>query len=163
MPLFSNASRRPIFLFPERVTEATVRLVAGGVSLSLVGGYLSGVVWVLPLLAVGFALRFVAGPRYSPLARLAIRGTELLRLPARTTAGAPKQFAAAIGAITLSFASVLVNTSLPRAGWALGGVVAVLAGMEAAFAFCLGCRIYAALFGCADCMVVRPPVPQQQP
>ena len=156
MSVFATAPRRPWFVFPERLTEATVRLVAGGVSLAIVGGFSLRAGWVLPLLAVGFALRVFAGPRYSPLARLAILITRTLHLPTRSIAGPPKQFAAVIGATTLAIASILLVTGLPTAAWALAGIVAILAGLEAVFAFCLGCRIYDALFGCADCVVPRP-------
>jgi hypothetical protein len=151
MPVFSNVSHRPLFAFPDRLTAVTVRLVAGGVSLAIVTACLLKLGWALPLLALGFALRVAAGPRLSLLARMAIMATRLLRLPTQTTAGAPKQLAAAIGAATLIAASLLWWFGLSTAGWAIAGVVAVLAGLEAAFGFCLGCRLYAALFGCADC------------
>jgi hypothetical protein len=146
---------RPLFLFPERLTEAPVRLVAGGVSLGLVAAFLLRAGWVLPLLALGFVLRVIAGPRFSPLAQLAIAATKGLNLPRRSIAGAPKQFAAGIGAAVLTVASVLFLAGLPTAAWAIAGLVTFLAGLEAAFAFCLGCKIYDALFGCADCAAIR--------
>jgi len=155
MPILVAVPHRPWFAFPERLTEATVRLVAGGVSLAIIGGFFLRAGWVLPVLALGFALRVFAGPRYSPLARLAIVITQALRLPTRTIAGPPKQFAAAIGASTLTLASILLVAGASTAAWAVAGIVAVLAGLEAALAFCLGCRIYNALFGCADCVVPR--------
>jgi len=151
MPLFNNAQHRPLFAFPERLTEATVRLVAGGVSLALLGAFTFQAGWVLPVLAFGFVLRVAAGPRFSPLAQLAIRVTDALRLPTRTIAGAPKQFAASMGAGVLMTSSALLVAGQPTAAWGLAGVVAGLAGLEAAFAFCLGCKIYSGLFGCADC------------
>jgi Domain of unknown function (DUF4395) len=154
MSPLAAAPGRPLFLFPERLTEAPVRLVASGVSLSILIGFALGAGWVLPLLALGFVLRVIAGPRFSPLARLAITLTQRLRLPKRSIAGAPKQFAAAIGAVVLTVASVLLLFGLHTAAWAVAGVVAFLAGLEAAFAFCLGCKIYQALFGCADCAAV---------
>jgi hypothetical protein len=160
MPVFDAGPRRPLFAFPEHLTEATVRLVAGGVCLTIVGGFLLRVGWVLPLLAVGFALRVLAGPRYSPLARLAILLTQTLHLSSHSIAGPPKQFAAAIGAATLTIASILFVTGSHSAAWIVGGLVAILAGLEAAFAFCLGCRIYDALFGCGDCVVPRPGTPE---
>ena len=155
MTSLARVSHRPLFAFPERLTEATVRLVAGGVSLSIVVAFVLRLDWVLPVLAVGFALRVIAGPRFSPLAQVAILVTDALHLPTRTIAGAPKQFAAAIGAATLTTASLLLGVGLHTAAWATAGSVAFLAALEASFAFCLGCRIYGALFGCADCQVSR--------
>jgi Domain of unknown function (DUF4395) len=155
LPLFPNASHLPLFAFPERLREATVRLVAGGVSITLLGAFLLNFGWALPALAIGFGLRVAAGPRFSPLARLAAVLTGALHLPERTIAGAPKQFAAAIGATTLTVASLLWLSGLQTAGWAVAGLVATLAGLEAALAFCLGCRIYDALFGCAECQPSR--------
>jgi hypothetical protein len=142
---------RPRFLFPERLTEAPVRLVAGGVSLGIAGAFLLQAGWVLPLLAAGFVLRVAAGPRFSPLARLAIAATRAFDLPRRSIPGAPKQFAAAIGAVVLTLASALHLAGWPGAAWAVAGMVAALAGLEAVLAYCLGCKIYEELFGCAEC------------
>ena len=120
----------------------------------LVGGVLATVFLSDPLLALGFVLRVVAGPRFSPLARLAIVATVRLNLPRRSIPGAPKQFAAAIGAVVLTLASALVLAGAPAAGWSIAGAVASLAGREAAFACCVGCKVYEQLFGCAECATV---------
>ena len=159
MPVVSRESHHPILAFPEHLTDTTVRLVAGGVSAAILGAYALRAGWVLPVLALGFVLRAIAGPRFSLLARAAILVTDVLLLPTRTIAGAPKQFAAAIGGTVLTTAAVLYGTGLHDAAWAVAGVVAVLAGMEASFSFCLGCRIYTALFGCADCAISTRNVP----
>lgn len=151
MPLVSNGPHRPLFAFPERLTASTVRLVAAGVCIALGAAWAGGLGWALPVLALGFALRVAAGPKLSPLARLAMLVTSAFHLPRKLIAGAPKQFAAAIGFAVLSAASVLYFAGLTGAAWATAGAVAVLAGCEAAFGFCLGCWIYQALFGCADC------------
>jgi hypothetical protein len=144
-------AHRPLFAFPERLTEAPVRLVAAGVSLSIVGAFVLGLPWLLPLLALGFVARVAAGPRLSVLSRLAILLTVRLDLPRRTIAGAPKQFAAALGATVLTAASVLLVVGQPAAAWVVAGLVASLAGLEATLGFCVGCQVYSALFGCADC------------
>jgi hypothetical protein len=153
VPLFSNGPTRPFFAFPERLTESTVRLVAAGVCVGIGAGWATNFGWVLPLLALDFALRVAAGPRLSPLTRIAVPVTIALHLPKRSVAGAPKQFAAAIGFGVLASASALYLAGLPGAAWATAGVVALLAGCEAALGVCLGCRVYEALFGCADCTV----------
>lgn len=151
MALFTLDSPRPRFLFPAQLSEVPVRLVAGGVSLALLWAALVSVRWMVPLLAIGFALRVYAGPRLSPLARLAVIVTTLAGARGRTVPGAPKQFAAAMGATALVASTALLYVGLTLAGWSLAMGVAALAGLEALFGYCVGCKLYAALFGCAEC------------
>lgn len=68
----------------------------------------------------------------------------LVGLPSRTEAAAPHRFAKLIGA-TFTLAAtplVLVGGPVALAGYALAGVVAVLAGLAATTGFCVGCRLY---------------------
>jgi len=53
----------------------------------------------------------------------------------------PHNFAQGMGGVVLAIASVLLLT-LPVAGLALALLVAVLAFVNAAFGYCLGCQIY---------------------
>ena len=53
----------------------------------------------------------------------------------------PHNFAQGMGGVVLAIASVLL-ISLPVAGLALALLVAVLAFVNLAFGFCLGCQIY---------------------
>jgi hypothetical protein len=147
--------------FPERVNERAARLVAGVVATSLVGAWAMGWGWVVPVLGLGFVLRWAWGPRFSPLGRgAAWLAARLWNV--RLVAGPPKRFAQSIGAVCLLGASVLLLTGLGSAAWAVAGMVAGFAAMEAALGFCMGCWLYRHLpqrqggvAVCEECTVPR--------
>jgi Domain of unknown function (DUF4395) len=126
--------------FPNPVNETSARLVAAGVVLMGLTFLVTASGWVLIPLVFGFAARVLAGPTFSPLARLATQViTPRLDIRHRFTPGAPKRFAQGIG-LAFSGGAAL--------SWAVGasGVTYVLitglvtaAFLEAAFAVCLGC------------------------
>lgn len=132
------------FSFPERVNERAARLVAGAVLLLLGCSLAFHLPWLLPLLAVGFLLRVGWGPRFSPLARLALLTAGRLWEP-RPVSGPPKRFAQAIGAICTVSASLLLAVGLPEGARALVLLVMVCAALEAVLGFCLGCVLYGKL------------------
>lgn len=131
-----------------QVDEKGARVVALLVVL-LVGAALllpraAGAVLLAAVLA-DFAIRGFFEPRLSPLAgvaRLVLRAVGAR--PAPTNAG-PKRFAARLG--TAATAAILgtVVSGAPVVAYVLGGVLGALAGLEAAFGFCVACRIYAAV------------------
>ena len=99
---------------------------------------------VVAALAGDFALRLLAGPAVSPLARLARHViVPLLKSPKRPVASAPKRFAQLLGLLFTSVSSL--------AGWlaeapivplAAAGALVVLAGLEAVIGFCAGCFMF---------------------
>ena len=90
---------RNAFGFPAVVNEKAARVVAGGVVLITATALLTGWLWLSAVLAVGFALRVAAGPRYSPLGQLATK-VVAPRLGARKlVAGPPKRFAQTVGLV----------------------------------------------------------------
>ncbi len=139
---------------PSTVDEVSVRLVATqvllGTTVALVALLLEAPLVAAAVYAgllVDFSLRVALGPAASPLARTAMSLRGRLDLPARPTPFAPKRFAAAIGAV---MTALLVSLSLLSPTWS--GVTLALAGMmvlfpllEAAFAFCVGCQLFALL------------------
>ena len=96
-------------------------------------------------LAYGFVARVAAGPRFSPLGRL-VTGVITPRLPIepRLVAGPPKRFAQSIGAV-LSLAALLAEFGFgaPGAARVLVAMIVGAATLEAAFGYCLGCKIFA--------------------
>lgn len=151
---------RRYLTFPHPVNEVAARTVAAGaVALALVY-LLTGNVVVLALLAYGFVARVLAGPRFSPLGRLA---TEVvvprLGIEPRMVAGPPKRFAQGIGATFTVGALVAHVAGVPGVAQALVAGLAVAATLEAALGFCLGCKIFALLMRvgvipeeiCLDC------------
>jgi hypothetical protein len=141
----SPMSLRPAH--PNVVNEIAARVTAAGVVLLGVVALALSVRWLAVVLAAGFALRVLWGPRFSPLAVLATRVVvPRLGLAPRPVAGAPKRFAQLIG---LAFSAVAALLLLPLgahlAGDAVLGALVVAATLESAAGVCLGCRAFALL------------------
>lgn len=128
--------------FPATVNEKAARVVASGVVAQAVLFLAFRWSFLLVTLAFGFVARVIAGPTFSPLARIAVHVVAPRLGPPKTVAGSPKRFAQGIG---------LAVSSVAALGWFAGASsVAVLAmavlvfaaSLEAGFGFCLGCWIY---------------------
>ncbi|MBK9477219.1 MAG: DUF4395 domain-containing protein [Tetrasphaera sp.] len=157
---------------PTVVDEVTVRLVAGVVLAVGVVVLVSGQWWLYGLLAVDFALRAWGGPARSPLAQAVLRWLRpRVATAPRPTAFAPKRFAAGIGAVVSSAIVGLSLAGAPVAATVLVVAMIALPGLEAAFGFCVGCRIFAVLVRwgllhdevCVDCAPTRRPTPERVP
>ncbi len=142
---------QPFFAFPRRIHAMGARFTAGlAATLALAALGLHSR-WIVAALAVDFTVRALAGPRLSPLGRMAGAIVTSARVRPTTTSGAPKQLAALAGACMLAAAAALIGAGLATAGWALVGILVVLATLEAALGLCVVCRIYALFIDCPDC------------
>ncbi|MGH9210039.1 MAG: DUF4395 domain-containing protein [Acidimicrobiales bacterium] len=133
--------------FPDPVDEVSARLVAAGVvALSLVT-ILFEQPWLTALIAYGFLARVVTGPTLSPLGQLVTKVVRpRLAAKARPVPGPPKRFAQAMGAaFSLTAALLALVFGLEGAAYVVLGMLAGAATLEAVFAFCLGCRVFALL------------------
>jgi hypothetical protein len=135
---------RNLLSFPNPVNETSARLVAGGVAVLAVVTVAFQQGWLLPVLAYGFLARVLTGPKLSPLGLLATRViTPRLHVASRYSPGPAKRFAQAIGAVFTVTATILwFAAGAHVAALALVAVIAVFASLEAAFGFCLGCRVF---------------------
>lgn len=154
--------------YPASVDGVTVRLVAATVLLIGVVAIASGQWWLYLLLAADFVPRFVWGPSRSIIATAILRFVRpRVPLAPRTVSGAPKRFAAGIGAVMTSLASVawLLHVILGShaalvAVWVIAAVMVVFPALEAVFGYCVGCKIYGVLARrgwvrpdlCVDCL-----------
>lgn len=100
--------------------------------------------WVLLVIAVGFALRVASGPRFSPLARVAVMAASRLGEP-RLVPGAPKRFAQSVGLVVSGSAAVLGVAGFTRSALALVALLLVFASLEAFVGFCAGCFLFGRL------------------
>jgi hypothetical protein len=151
------------------VNEKAARVVAGAVVAISIVAIATGWRWLLIVLAVGFALRVAAGPRYSPLGRLATRVVAPRLGPATLVPGPPKRFAQAIGLAFSVAASLLAYAfDAPTAAWIVTGALACAAFLESALGLCLGCQAFSLLMRagvvpqsvceeCANIWARRPP------
>ncbi len=128
------------FSFPNPVNETSARIVAGGAVIMGIAFVLSGNAWVLLPLTYGFIARVLAGPKLSPLGRLATQVlTPRLSIEHRFVPGPPKRFAQGVGAAFTITASVLFVLGATGAAQIVIALLVVAAFLESAFAVCLGC------------------------
>ena len=135
---------RDVFSFPNPVNETSARLVAGAVAVLAVLTIAFQQGWVIPVLAYGFLARALTGPKLSPLGLLATRVvTPRLHVTHRYAPGPAKRFAQSVGALFTVAATLLYYAAGQHtAAFALVGVIAVFASLEAAFGLCVGCKVF---------------------
>jgi Domain of unknown function (DUF4395) len=144
----ATGSREPgLFSFPDPVNEVSARLVAGAVVAMSLTAIAFDLPWLTAVIAYGFVARTLTGPTLSPLGQLVTRVvTPRLRVAPRLVPGPPKRFAQGIGAALSSTAAVLaLGFGQHGAAYVVLGALAAAATLEAVFALCLGCRIFALL------------------
>lgn len=121
-------------------TENKIRLTAFFVLL-LVLAYIQTGQFIFPfILTIDFALRGLGYGSYSLLGNAAGYLAKVFRLKEKPVYFPPKQFAARIGllfSLILLILNVLKINSLP-----VSIVLAVCAGLEAFFNYCVGCKVF---------------------
>jgi hypothetical protein len=129
--------------FPNPVNEKAARVVAAGVVVQALLTLATGWLWLIPVMALGFLARVLAGPRYSPLGRLATQVVAPRLGPPKLVPGPPKRFAQAIG-LTLTTVATVFGLAMGWTGAAivLVGVLALFALLESAAGFCAGCWVF---------------------
>ena len=131
--------------FPNPVNEKAARVVAGLVAATALVALVSQSVWLLWLLAAGFLLRVLSGPRFSPFGLLATRVVAPRLGPPRLVPGPPKRFAQGLGLTFSLLAAIAVTLGATTLGWVLVVLLIGAAVLESVFAFCLGCAIFGLL------------------
>lgn len=134
-----------VFAFPNPVNEYSARITAALVVLLSLVTLLTGFGWGLAVIAAGFWLRVLFGPRISPFGVLSVKVLTPLLGKKRLVPGPPKRFAQGIGAALSTAAAVLFAAGLAPAAWILLAVLIVAASLEAFAGFCLGCAVFGLL------------------
>lgn len=153
--------------FPAVVDEVTVRLIAAVVLAVGIIALATQQWWLYAVLALDFTLRAVVGPSVSPVALLVQRWIRpAVSAPKRPTAGTPKRFAAAIGAVMTVAATALWVVSLATgssgalvAVVVIGAIMVLFPALESVFGICVGCHLFGLLMRiglvpeevCLDC------------
>jgi hypothetical protein len=149
-----------LFSFPNPVNETSARIVASGAVVLGIAFAVTGNGWILAALTYGFVARVFTGPTLSPMGRLATHViTPRLNIDHKFVPGPPKRFAQGVGAAMTLAASVLYVQDLVAASRVVVLGLVLAAFLEAAFAFCLGCKMFAILMRigvipasiCEDC------------
>jgi Domain of unknown function (DUF4395) len=132
--------------FPNPVNELAARSVAALVVLTAVVALVAQLPWLSIVLAGGFILRVLWGPRFDPFGQLATKVIAPRLGEPRYTSGPPKRFAQGIGVAFSVAASLLFFVfDAPTAGYVVLGVLTAAASLEAFVGFCLGCKVFALL------------------
>ena len=136
----------PLFSFPNPVNEKAARVVAGVVAIAGITILATGAYWLLVPVAYGFWARVLTGPTLSPLGRFATRVAAPRLGPPKHVPGPPKRFAQGLGAALTTAAAVLaLGFGAETAAGVLVIALVAAATLESAFAFCLGCQVFAGL------------------
>jgi hypothetical protein len=110
---------------------------------ALLLGFIFGVWTVAPIFAVVLFLGAAFGPRYGPFLRIFAEVVRPRLAPATELEDPrPPRFAAAVGVVFLSAATVAFITGASILGWVLTLIVAGLAALSAATGICVGCELY---------------------
>lgn len=112
-------------------------------TVGLVGAFVADWRAAVPFFAVVLLLGAAFGPRYGPFLRLyadVIRPR--LSPPTALEDPRPPRFAAAVGVVFLTAASLAFLAGAPGVAWGLALVVAALAGLSAVTGLCVGCEIW---------------------
>ena len=146
------------------MNDNAARVVAAGVAILALTTLVTGWLWLIPLLAVGFAARVLSGPRFSLLGRLATQVIAPRLGPALLVPGPPKRFAQAIGLTLTTVATVAAyGFGADRLALALAAVLLVFASLESIFGLCAGCWLFGLLMKagvipadvCEECNNIR--------
>jgi hypothetical protein len=128
---------------PKPIDPRGPRFNQAVLTVALLGAFLLDARIVVPVFAVVLLLGAAFGPRYGPFLRLyadVIRPR--LAPPADLEDPRPPRFAAAVGFVFLTAATLAFAGGAATVGWALALIVAALAGLAAATGICVGCEIY---------------------
>lgn len=154
--------------FPLEVNDKAARTVAAGVVILAAATLLTGWKWLPPIMAAGFLLRVLAGPRLSPLGLLAARSIAPRLGAPMIVPGPPKRFAQTIGLIFTATASIAwIGFGAALFGQILIGVLLAFALLESVLGFCAGCYMFGHLMRwglvpqetCEACNDIRQRVP----
>lgn len=128
---------------PQPIDPRGPRLNQAVLTAALLVGFLLDLRVIVPLFAAVLFLGAAFGPRYGPVLRLfATVIRPRLRPPAHLEDPRPPRFAAAVGVVFLTTATIAFGVGAVGLGWALSLIVAVLAGLAATTGLCVGCEVW---------------------
>lgn len=155
--------------FPNPVDEISARMVAACVVVMSTVVVATGQAWGTALIAIGFLLRVLAGPKLSPVGLIVTRVIRpRLTIEPQMCPGPPKRFAQGVGFVFSATAAVLwlgFDSSLAAILVMCGLIMA--ASLEAFAGICLGCKTFGLLMRigiipepiCERCASVGRPAP----
>lgn len=127
-----------------RTNHAVVALVS-------IAAIATGWEWLVGLIAAQLIVGLTFGRRFCLACYLYFAVIQPRIGEGRIEDARAPRFANQLGAAMTTLATVAFVAGLGGAGWALTGVVAALSAFSALTGICVGCVIYARVWGCEDC------------
>lgn len=129
----------------EKLDENQTRIQALFITLSALAFVLTGWSAFAVLLVYDFVVRLLVSPKFSIFTQIALFVLKFLNISKNLVDSAPKIFASQIG---LGFSVAILFTSLfglNEVATIFAIILALCAGMEALFNYCIGCKFYTIL------------------
>ena len=129
----------------QMLNENQVRIQAFLITLTAIGFIFTGSIVFALLLLYDFSVRLFISPKISIFVQIALLILSLFKIPKSLVDSAPKIFASKIG---LAFSLIIALVSLlglSNIAVFFAIILAICAGAEAAFNYCIGCKFYTIL------------------
>ena len=119
------------------------RFGAGVSAIALILAFVTGTVWLVPLILLSIGVSAAFGLKYSIYGLVWRRIAKTLALPkVEPEHEYPPRFAQVLGSVALILALVSFALGATTLGWGLSLAVAGLQTLLATTGYCLGCRLY---------------------
>lgn len=123
------------------IDEKAARLSSVGVLVILSAALIYHSGWIALAGMIDFILKNI-NPKLSPLSRLSKMVIDFAGLTPTPVNAGPKLFAAKIGAVMMGGIALALFLHWEETSTLLGAILALCAFLEAAFGFCVGCKMY---------------------
>ena len=122
----------------ERVARVNGALTVLALAITVFGG----LPWLLLPLGADFFIRAFLEPKYSPFAAIARKLLKAMGLAPKMTNAGPKIFAARLGFLFCALIYALYWSGFSLAANTVACLFMFFAFLEAAFGFCVACKVY---------------------
>ena len=119
------------------------RFGAGVSAILLIGAFLTGATWLVPIVLLSIGVSAAFGLKYSIYGVVWRRIAKTLALPkVEPEHEYPPRFAQVLGSVALTLALISFVLGVTTLGWLFVLAVAALQTLLATTGYCLGCRLY---------------------
>jgi hypothetical protein len=137
------ASPAAVRTLPKPIDPRAPRFNQSVLTVALVIGFVFQWWYIAPIFALVLFIGAAFGPKYGPFLRFYGQVIKpRLAPPKELEDPRPPRFAATVGVIFLTAATIAFAAGLTALGWVLALVVAVLAALAATTGICVGCEMY---------------------
>lgn len=128
---------------PQPIDPRGPRFNQAVLTVGLLAGFVADLPVVAPIFAVVLFLGAAFGPSYGPVLRIyGMYVKPHLDPPTHLEDPRPPRFAATVGVVFLTAATLAFLAGATGLGWGLALVVAALAGLAATTGICVGCEMW---------------------